>query len=146
MSAAETVSERNTTFLIPYIFFYGRCQEALDFYKGIFGGSYEAMTNADTPYADHVGPDWKSKVMHAYFNAPGISFYCSDGREAKAVNPDEGNICIALNIPDHAKGKAIVDKLADGGKVNMPLEAAFWGGNFANLVDKFGNEWMITTG
>lgn len=146
MNATEqTASERNLTFLIPYIFFYGRAGEALEFYKSVLGGSYEAMRNAETPMADHVGADFKNKIMHAYFNAPGISFYCSDGREAKKVDPDEGNISLALNIPDRAKGAAIVKALSEGGEVKMPLQEAFWGGQFADIVDKFGNEWMITT-
>ncbi len=32
----------------PYIFFYGRCAEALAFYSSVFGGSAEIMRVKDT--------------------------------------------------------------------------------------------------
>jgi PhnB protein len=146
MTAAEqTASERNTAFLYPYVFFYGRCEEALEFYKDVFGGTYEAMRVDEGPMAEHVAPDFKNKIMHAHFSAPGIAFYCSDGREAKDVDPEAGNIALALNIPERAKAATVVQRLAEGGDVRMPLKEAFWGGQFANVVDKFGNEWMITS-
>jgi PhnB protein len=97
MTATEyTASERNATFLIPYIFFYGRTEEALEFYKSALGGTYQAHRIGESPMADHFPPEDKDKIMHAWFNAPGISFYCSDGRERKKVGPDDGNISLAL--------------------------------------------------
>jgi len=128
--------------LVPYAFFYGRCQEALDFYKSVFGGSYEAMRVSDSPMKDQMPPEAANSIMHASFTAPGIKFFASDGREVKTVDPDAGNISLALNVD--ADAERICSALADGGKTVMPLEPAFWGGKFAMVVDKFGNEWMIT--
>jgi PhnB protein len=130
--------------LQPYIFFYGRCEEALDFYKSVLGGSYEAMLIKDSPMAEQFPADFRDKVMHASFSAPGIAFMASDGRESKAVDPDAGNISIALSLTDGAKGEQILARLSDGGKVTMPLGPAFWGGRFAGLVDRFGIEWLVT--
>ena len=84
--------------LQPYIFFYGRCEEALDFYKNVLGGTYEVMHVKDSPMADQMPADFRDKVMHASFTAPGIAFMASDGREAKTVDPDAGNISIALAV------------------------------------------------
>ena len=130
--------------LVPYAFFYGRCQEALDFYKSVFGGSYEAMRIADSPMKDQFPPEAANGIMHASFTARGVKFFASDGREVKTVDPDAGNISLALNEVDGADAERIVKALADGGKLVMPLEPAFWGGKFAMVVDRFGNEWMIT--
>jgi PhnB protein len=130
--------------LQPYIFFYGRCAEALDFYKGLFGGSYEVMLIKDSPVAEQFPVDFRDKVMHASFTAPGIQFMASDGRETKGVDPDAGNISIALALTDAPKGESILAALADGGKVSMPLGPAFWGGRFASIVDRFGIEWLLT--
>ncbi|MGD0472374.1 MAG: VOC family protein [Candidatus Velthaea sp.] len=130
--------------LRPYIFFYGRCQEALDFYADVLGGTSEVMLIKDTPVAEHFPTDFRDKVMHASFTAPGISFFASDGREAKGVDPDAGNISIALSFTDSALGQRVLDGLSDGGKVTMPLGDAFWGGRFASLVDRFGVEWLMT--
>jgi PhnB protein len=130
--------------LQPYIFFYGRCEEALDFYKTVLGGTYEVMLIKDSPMAEQFPADFRAKVMHASFTAPGIHFMASDGREAKAVDPDAGNISIALSVTDGAKGEQIFKALSDGGNVTMPLGPAFWGGRFAGFVDRFGIEWLMT--
>jgi PhnB protein len=135
-----------TTFeLEPYIFFYGRCEEALEFYKKVLGGTYDLQRTSETPMAEHVPPDFRNKVMHASFRAPGLAFMASDGREAKAVDPDAGNVSLALAAPDRAAGDRVFKALAEGGEVKMPLDEAFWGGRFGMLHDRFGLEWMITT-
>jgi PhnB protein len=130
--------------LQPYIFFYGRCEEALEFYKKTFGGTYELMRVKDTPMAAQMPPEQRDKVMHASFTANGITFLAADGRETKVIDPDAGNISLSLAATDAAEGDRVFGALTDGGKVTMPLEEAFWGGRFGMLVDRFGIEWMVT--
>lgn len=132
--------------LQPYVFFYGRCEEALDFYKAAFGGNYQAQRNSDAPaeMTAQLDEAFKNKIMHASFTAPGVAFYASDGREAKTIDPDEGNVSLCLDAADAAEGDRVAKALADGGKTVMPLEAAFWGGRFGMVQDRFGIEWMIT--
>ncbi|MDQ2866710.1 MAG: VOC family protein [Candidatus Eremiobacteraeota bacterium] len=131
--------------LAPYIFYYGRCEEALEFYKSVLGGKYEVMRNADSPMADEVSADFKNKIMHASFTADGISFMASDGREAKSIDPEAGNISLSLAFKDRAEGERLFNVLAEGGKVKMSLGDAFWGGQFGILDDRFGIEWMVVT-
>jgi uncharacterized glyoxalase superfamily protein PhnB len=116
--------------LVPFVFFYGRCEEALEFYKGALGGSYEiVMRDGD-------------KVEYATFTAPGISLKAADGRSKPAIDPDEGNVTLALTIPDVARAAEIFAKLADGGTVVTPFADAPWG-KFGALQDRFGNEWFV---
>lgn len=118
--------------LQPYIFFWGRCQEALDFYKSVFGGDYKA------------DPEETGGVMHASFVAPGVAFMASDGRERKAVDPEAGNICLSIDAGSAAEGARIASALAEGGKTVMPYGDAPWGGGkFGDVQDRFGTEWMI---
>jgi PhnB protein len=131
--------------LAPYVFFYGRCEEALDFYKSIFGGSYELQRTSQTPMADQVSADFREKVMHAYFSAPGITFMASDGRESKTIDPEDGNISLALSAKDRTEGNRAFDALSQGGQVVMALDDAFWGGRFGIVNDRFGTQWLITT-
>jgi PhnB protein len=131
------------TKLAPYIFFYGRCEEALEFYKSVFGGSYEMMRVRDTPMASEMPPEQANSVMHASFTADEVRFMASDGQSVKAVDPDAGNISVALEFDDAARGEAIFNGLAAGGNVGMPVSPAFWGGRFGMLTDKFGTEWMV---
>jgi len=133
------------THLVPYIFFYGRCEQALEFYKSVFGGSYEMMRVKDSAVANQMPPDAGDRVMHASFTADGFSFLCSDGREVKTIDPDAGNTSLALGATDRVEGERVFKALSDGGKVTMPLDDAFWGGRFGMFVDRFGNEWMITS-
>jgi PhnB protein len=130
--------------LVPYIFFYGRCEEALEFYKTVFGGSYEAMRVSDSPMKDQMPPGSEKLIMHASFTAEPIRFMAADGRDIKPIDPDAGNISLAIAADDRATGARLHKALADGGKVAMPFEDAFWGGQFGMVVDRFGNEWMIT--
>src|SRR5579864_2871901 len=130
--------------LRPYIFLYGRSEEALEFYKRVFGGTYELMRVKDTPMADKMPAYQRDRVMHASFTSPSISFFASDGRETKAVDPDAGNISLALSTTNAAEAERIFKALSDGGKVTMPLDDAFWGGKFGTVNDRFGNEWLVT--
>jgi PhnB protein len=130
--------------LVPYIFFYGRCAEALEFYKGVFGGSYEAMRVSDTPMASEMPPEAANSIMHASFTADGVAFMASDGGSVKPVDTDAGNISVALSFDDAASGERVFNALAAGGKVERGIENAFWGGRFGMLTDKFGTEWMCT--
>lgn len=141
----STTSETKVLQLAPYIFFYGRCEEALAFYKDALGGTYEIMRTKDTPMADQFPAEMGDKVMHASFTAPGITFMASDGRETKAIDPEAGNISLALSATDRAAGQKAFNALSAGGKVKMPLSDAFWGGQFGMFDDRFGIEWMVTT-
>jgi PhnB protein len=127
----------------PYLFFYGRCEEALEFYKTVFGGTYELQRNSGAPSDCPVSPELKEKVMHATFTAPDLTFMASDGRELKSVDPEEGNISLSLSITDSVDGERIFQALAKGGTVKKPLEDAFWGGKFGMIHDHFGIEWLI---
>ena len=53
----------------PYLFFDGRCQEALDFYREALGAELlTAMRSARAPSHRRPGvlpPGWDQKIMHA---------------------------------------------------------------------------------
>jgi len=144
-TTAHAQTGATTLELKPYIFFYGRCEEALEFYKKIFGGSYDVMRIAGSPMEAQMPKEMGDKIMHASFTAPGVSFFASDGMQPKTVDPEAGNISMALNAPDSATGDRTFAALAEGGKVCQPLQDAFWGGRFGSVQDKFGLEWLMTT-
>lgn len=133
-----------TTQLKPYVFFYGKCEQALKFYQDVFGGSFEITRVKDSPMAKD-GSAGGDRVMHASFTAPGISFLASDGRDDKVVDPEDGNVSLALDIDEPDAAKRIFAALSEGGNVTMPLESAFWGGKFGAIQDRFGTEWLVTT-
>jgi PhnB protein len=130
--------------MVPYIFFYGRCGEALEFYQKVFGGRSEIMRVGDSPMADQMPSGSEKRVMHASFTSDLVSLMASDGRDVKDVDPAAGNISLALSLDDGPRGEQIFNALAEGGTVGAPLDAAFWGGRFGSATDKFGTEWVVT--
>jgi|SRR5579872_2424149 len=128
--------------LAPYLTLYGRCEEALAFYKAALGGTYELMKFEGTPAADGVPEAWRSKVMHATFTFGENEFMASDGRPGSKP-PDDANVSLSLGMRDEAEAKRLFAALSAGGKVDMPLEKQFWGATFGAFYDKFGIYWMI---
>jgi uncharacterized protein len=119
--------------LAPFVFFNGRCAEALEFYKKALGGDYEIVMRDD------------DRIHYAKFAAPGISLQAADGSATRAVDPNEGNVSLALNVPDATRAVEIFSALAEGGAVTTPFDDAPWGdGKFGALHDRFGTEWFVT--
>lgn len=131
--------------LNPYIFFYGRCEEALEYYASVIGGTYEVLRTKDSPMAEKAPPELGDRVMHATFKGPGFSFMASDGRQTKEIDPEAGNIALSLGAADRAEGERLFRALADGGTVALPFGDAMWGGAFGMLHDRFGIEWMVVS-
>lgn len=127
--------------LEPYLHFDGTCEEALNFYKGIFGGEITSLERyAGSPMESEIPDFYRNKVMHANFKAGPLKLMGSDG----SPRGGEGTrVSLALGGDDPDEGKRIFDALADGGKVDMPFQDTFWGAKFGMLTDKYGIYWMI---
>jgi PhnB protein len=129
--------------LTPYLSFQGTCEAALAHYAEAFGGRITELKRfGDAPAGASKHPN-KEHVMHARFEADGIRLMASDGRDKNAVNPADPQITLSLEISDRDEQQRVFDKLADGGKVTMPLADQFWG--FGMVVDKFGVLWMLNS-
>ncbi|HEY6325500.1 MAG TPA: VOC family protein [Candidatus Cybelea sp.] len=132
--------------LEPYLFFSdGKCEEALNFYKGVFNGKIEELSRWKEMPQDAGGPpvtpDTENRVMHANFRAPGVSFMASDASPGKTYG--EGPMSLSLGTGDVAEAERLFKALAQGGSVEMPLADMFWGAKFGMLTDKYGIDWMI---
>jgi PhnB protein len=126
-----------------YLFFDGTCKEAMNFYKGIFGGELQISTYADSPpspQTEGVDPD---RVMHATLDGGDIKLMASDSPKASKTS---AKVELSLGGTDAAHMHKIFDTLAAGGKVKMPLAKQFWGDTFGMLSDKFGVDWMVNIG
>jgi PhnB protein len=130
--------------LEPYLFFHGRCEEALNFYAQCLRGEIKGLNRfAGSPMEGQVDAGFRDKIMHASFEAGGVKFMASDGRPGPA--PDgEDDIALCISTNDAAEGERIFNALAAGGSVEMPLADAFWGGKFGSLTDRFGVQWMVS--
>jgi PhnB protein len=127
--------------LTPYLNFAGNTQEALDFYANALDGQVVYMQR----YGDSPMPsdeDYKNKVMHARLQFGDNLIMVSDAMKGYEVST-EGNIQLSIEMDDVAQQERVFNKMAEGGKVTMPLSDQFWGARFGMLQDKFGVSWMF---
>lgn len=130
--------------LNAYINFTGRAEEALEFYKGVFGG--EVYSDTFRKFASDAMPVAEGdldKIMHGYLKGDnGIELMASDAMNNMDA-PAGSQIQLSLSGEDEALLRGYWDKLVDGGTVTVPMDKAPWGDIFGMLIDKFGINWMI---
>ena len=127
--------------LTPYLNFAGNAQEALDFYANALEGQVVYMQR----YGDSPMPsdeDYKNKVMHARLQFGDNLIMVSDAMKGNEVSI-KGNIQLSIEMDDVGQQERVFNKMAEGGKVTMPLSDQFWGARFGMLQDKFGVSWMF---
>jgi PhnB protein len=133
------------TIIQPYLFFGGRCEEALEFYKSAIGAKVDmVMHHKDSPDKPPPGmlqPDWENKVMHASFHVGESLIMASDGC---GDTSKFAGFSLSLSLPTEADAQRVYAALSEGGKVVMPLMKTFWSPCFGMLEDKFGVGWMVT--
>ena len=128
--------------LEPYLHFDGDCEEALNFYKGVFGGEITSLNRFEgTPMESEVPPEYKTKVIHANFKSPTLKFMASDGMPGG--NRSGGRVSLSLGSKDLNEAQRVFDALASGGEISMPFQDTFWGAKFGMVTDKFGVDWMV---
>jgi PhnB protein len=127
-----------------YLFFDGRCEEALDFYRKALGAEVTMLMRfKDSPEPPQPGmpPGSENKVMHASFRIGDTELMASDGGCTGA--PRFGGFALSLNARDDAEAERLFATLAEGGQVQMPLAKTFFASRFGMLADRFGVGWMI---
>ncbi len=132
-------------FIEPYLFFGGRCEEALDFYRTALGAQVEILLrHKDSPEAPPPGmlpPGFENKIMHTTFRIGATTLMASDGcQEGVSFS----GFSLSLSVPTEAEADRAFAALADGGQVQMPLTKTFWSPCFGMLTDRFGVNWMIS--
>ena len=134
----------NNSIVQSYVFFDGKCEEALDFYKSALGAEVNMLMrfkDNPEPQAPGCGPTDPNKVMHAQFRIGETIVLASDGRATG--NPKFEGFALALTVKTEAEADKAFNALASGGKVQMPLEKTFFSPRFGMVMDKFGVFWMV---
>ena len=133
----------NDVSLGVYLFFHGECEEAMNFYKSIFGGELTLNRYGDVPADPRMGEVDKNWLMHCSLDGGDINLMGSDTAKA---SPQAKKVSLSLGGTDEAKMRKIFDGLSAGGKVFMPLNKESWGDIFGSFTDKYGIEWMMNIG
>jgi PhnB protein len=129
----------------PYLFFDGRCEEAIEFYKSAVGAEVTMLMRfKDSPEPHPPGmlpPGAESKVMHASLRIGDSTVMASDGQCLGQANFQ--GFSLSLSVANDAEAERLFAALANGGKVCMPLAKTFFSSRFGMVADRFGVSWMI---
>jgi PhnB protein len=133
---------KDTRIVNPYLFFDGRCEEALEFYRKTLDADVTMLMRfKDSPDPASCAPGSADKVMHAEFRIGETTVMASDGNcEGKLSFQGFG---LGLTVPTEAEADRRFAALADGGQVVMPLAKTFFSPRFGMVNDRFGVCWMI---
>lgn len=126
----------------PYLFFDGRCDEAIEFYKKTLGATVDMLMRwKDSPDKSMCSPSNENKVMHASLKISETRVMASDGRNTG--NPEFKGFALSVNAKDEAEADRLFNSLSVGGNVMMPLGKTFFSPRFGMTTDKFGVNWMV---
>lgn len=129
----------------PYVFFDGRCEEALEFYRGALDAEVTMLLRynecPEPPPPGVIPPGSENKVMHARFRVGETTVLASDGHCGGAAVFQGFSLSITLSSVEECERRFAA--LAEGGQVRMPLGKTFFSARFGMLVDRFGVPWML---
>ena len=129
----------------PYVFFDGKCEEAIEFYRRALGAEVEMLMRfRDCPEPAQPGmvpPGSENKVMHAALRIGDTMVLGSDGR--CQGQPNFQGFALSLTAADDAEADRLFTALAEAGQVQMALTKTFFSSRFGMVADRFGVTWMV---
>ena len=129
----------------PYLFFDGRCEEAVEFYRSALGAEVVMLMrfkdSPDPPPPGMVPPGGENKVMHMALRVGDAMVLASDGR--CSGQPSFQGFALSLTAANEAEADRLFAALAEGGQVQMPLTKTFFSPRFGMAADRFGVSWMV---
>ncbi|KNG92519.1 VOC family protein [Pseudaestuariivita atlantica] len=130
--------------LNPYITFDGTARAAITHYAQVFDREVPDMMTfgdmpGDMPWVTDANRD---RIAHARLDLGGVMLMVSD---TGGTEPFAGHNGMAINVSVDSveDGRALFDRLSDGGEVTMPFEPTFWAKGFGTCRDRFGVGWMV---
>ena len=135
-----------------YLFFDGRTDEALDFYKKTLGIEVEMLMRfKDAPGDPNAPADPNCRppanmnaVMHSCFKLGDQRVMASDGH--CGGKPEFKGFALSLAVKTEAEADKLFAALSEGGQVQQPMIQTFFSPKFGMLADKFGVNWMVLVG
>ena len=129
----------------PYLFFDGRCEEAIEFYKKAIGAKVTMLMRfKESPEPAGAPAGSGEKIMHASFQVGDTNVGASDGN--CMGKPNFQGFSLSVTADDDAQAERLFAALGDGGAVHQPLIKTFFASRFGMVADRFGVQWMVLTG
>jgi PhnB protein len=125
----------------PYLYFNGRCEEAVEFYRKTVGAEVVALSR----FKDHPGtptPEGTGdKIMHAELRIGGGSILASDGQCSGAT--DFKGFSLSLTTDTDGVAERLFGALSADGRVQVPLMSTPFASRFGMVADRYGVLWTI---
>jgi len=134
-------SKENAMQVQPYLFFDGRCEEAIEFYRTALGAEVTALMRFKDSPDPACSPGAGDKVMHSALRIGDTTVMASDGQ--CQGQPSFQGFSLSLPVPDVAEAERLFAALGKSGQVQMPLSETFFSPRFGMVADRFGVSWMI---
>src|SRR5688572_16052628 len=130
----------------PHINFNGNAEEAFNFYRSVFGGSFAmVMRFKDVSGPEHpVSEKEANKIMHIALPIGQNILMGNDVPESMGkVNENENRSKISISAESREEADKLFNGLSKGGTIEVPIADSPWGSYFGMFRDKFGIEWMV---
>jgi PhnB protein len=126
----------------PYLFFNGRCEEAIEFYRKALGAEVMMLLRfKQSPEPKMVTLENAEKIMHGRLRIGDAIVLVSDGMCSGEQKFEGFGLSLTVDTVEDADRR--FNALADGGEVQMPLYKTFFSPRFGMVADKFGVGWMV---
>jgi len=129
----------------PYLSFSGRTEEAITFYKEVFGAELQMLLRfKDSPDPipeGQIAKGWESKIMHSSLKIGDSVVLLSDG--GCSDNAGFKGFSLTYTAKDIAEADRMFAALAKGGTERMPLGKTFFSPRFGMVEDRFGVPWIV---
>ena len=125
-----------------YLTFNGNCREAMTFYQACLGGELSLQTLGESPMAEYIPIKMRKSVLHATLICKDLVMMASD------MVPEEGlikgnSVSLCLTCQSEEEIRTFYEKLSEDGESTYPLHATVGEALFGNLIDKYGNYWLL---
>ena len=135
------------TTINPWVNFNGNAEEALTFYKSIFGGEFAKIVrfkNVASPELPVSDIDAEKIMLIALPIGKNNVLLANDVPSFMGkVNENENRSKISVSTESRKEADAIFNGLSAGGQVEVPISDSAWGTYFGMFRDKYGIEWMV---
>ena len=125
-----------------YLTFNGNCREAMSFYQQCLGGELQLQTVGESPLADKLPPQMKDLILHGRLSNGNLVLMGSDMVSEDGLTKGN-NVSLMLDCSSEEDIRRYYAALVTGGRATHTLEISFWGALFGDLIDKYGNQWLL---
>ena len=130
----------------PHINFNGNAEEALTFYKSVFGGEFAIIMR----FKDISSPEFPvtekeaNKIMHISLPIGKNVLMANDVPESMGkTNENENRSKISISAESKEEADRLFNGLSVGGQIEVPIGDSPWGSYFGMFRDKYGIEWIV---